>query len=140
MIKQGQKKHTKMTLTKREVKTGARKRAFLEAYEASACNVSRACKGIGISRNTFYEWRKSDPVFAMMAMEQEEAMLDFAESMLHEGIKAGKTAEIIFYLKTKGQKRGYIERQRLDVTSEVPDLSGMSIEELKLIAYGPDQG
>jgi hypothetical protein len=75
----------------------------------------------------------------MSVMDMEEALLDFAETMLYKAIKTGKTAELIFYLKTKGQKRGYIERQRLDVISEVPDLSGMSLDELKQIAYGPDQ-
>lgn len=124
-----------MTLTKREV----RKVAFIEAFESSACNVSVSCRKIGISRNTFYEWKKADPTFATSVMEHEEAILDFAETMLYKAIKDGKTAELIFFLKTKGQKRGYIERQRLDVISEVPDLSGMSLEELRLIAYGPDQ-
>lgn len=112
---------------------------FLSAFESSACNVSIACKSVGISRNTFYEWRKKYLDFAEKVKEQEESMLDFAETMLYKAIKKGKTAELIFYLKTKGQERGYVEKQRLDVTTDAPDLSGMSIEELRAIAYGQDQ-
>ena len=58
--------------------------------------------------------------------------------MLYKAIKEGKTPELIFFLKTKGQARGYIEKQRLDVTQSKPDLTGMSLNELREIAYGSD--
>ena len=43
----------------------------------------------------------------------EDVALDFAESALHDNIKNGKEASIIFYLKTKGKNRGYVERQEI---------------------------
>ena len=123
---------------KKNVKKEARKVAFLEVFEASACNVSVSCKKVGISRNTFYDWKKKDLAFAESVREQEEGLLDFAETMLYKAIKEGKTPELIFFLKTKGQARGYIEKQRLDVTQSKPDLTGMSLNELREIAYGSD--
>jgi hypothetical protein len=39
--------------------------------------------------------------------------LDFAESQLHKQIQEGNTTATIFLLKTKGKKRGYIERQEI---------------------------
>ena len=39
--------------------------------------------------------------------------LDFAESQLHKQIQNGEVSSTIFYLKTKGKKRGYIERQEI---------------------------
>tara|TARA_R110002167_G_scaffold27673_2_gene94039 strand:+ start:2965 stop:3345 length:381 start_codon:yes stop_codon:yes gene_type:complete len=125
-----------MTIIKKGEKILARKHLFLEVFETSACNVSVSCKKIGISRNTFYEWKKKDLLFAEAVKDQEEGLLDFAETMLYRAIKEGKTAELIFFLKTKGQSRGYIEKQRIETTTNRPDLSGMTIDELKDLAYG----
>jgi hypothetical protein len=96
------------------IKKNELKEQFVQFYESSACNISATCKRINISRNTFYEWRKEDAVWNNRLIEEEEALLDFAETMLFKGIKEGKTAELIFYLKTKGKKRGYVERTEID--------------------------
>ncbi len=45
--------------------------------------------------------------------------MDFAESQLYKQIKEGSTAATIFYLKTKGKKRGYIERQEIEHNGSV---------------------
>lgn len=44
-----------------------------------------------------------------------ESMVDVAESKLFENIKDNDNTAIIFYLKTKGKHRGYIERSELAV-------------------------
>jgi hypothetical protein len=46
-----------------------------------------------------------------------DVALDFAESQLHKQIKEGNSTATIFFLKTKGKKRGYIERQEVEVAS-----------------------
>ena len=125
-----------MTTTKKGEKKEVKKRLFLEAFELSVGNVSTTCSKIGISRNTFYQWKKKDLDFAQAVSDQEESLLDFAETMLHKAIKEGRTAELIFFLKTKGQSRGYIEKQRIETSREKPDLTGMTIDELRDIAYG----
>lgn len=107
--------------TKAQKKRDLKKEEFLQAFESSACNVSVSCKKVGISRNAFYEWKKNDPEFLQAVEDQNESLLDFAETMLYKGIKDGKTAELIFFLKTKGKKRGYIERiQTEDLTDREP--------------------
>lgn len=106
------------------------KESYLEAFDSSACNVSVSCKKVGISRNTFYEWKKDDLEFAEQCKEKEESLIDFAETMLYKGIKDGKTTELIFFLKTKGQSRGYVEKQQHHVTHDEPDLSGLSTDDL----------
>ena len=102
---------TKLATDERKKKM---KEEYLEAFSSSACNVSVSCRKIGISRNTFYVWRKEDEAFNEKVIEEEESLLDFAETMLYKGIRQGKTAELIFYLKTKGKFRGYIERIETD--------------------------
>ena len=59
-----------------------------------------------------------DQSFATKVDEVKEGLLDFAEHQLLSNIKEGKTAEILFYLKTKGKKRGYIERQEVDTIGD----------------------
>ena len=39
-----------------------------------------------------------------------EETLDYAESKLLQSIRDGNVTSIIFYLKTKGKKRGYVEQ------------------------------
>ena len=69
-----------------------------------------------------------------------ESILDLAETKLHENINDNDNTAIIFYLKTKGKKRGYIERLDIDHTSKGEslvkpiDLSKLSDEEIELMA------
>ncbi len=90
-----------------------KKAAFLEAYESKANNVSLACKAVGIVRQTYYNWLQEDEQFKNSVQEMDEAMLDFAETALFKQIKDGNTISLIFFLKTKGKKRGYVERQEI---------------------------
>ena len=94
-----------------------RKEAVLEALEKSLGVVTTAVKSVGIARSTFYKWLNEDKDFATKVKEIDNITLDFAESKLHEQIDSGNTAATIFYLKTRGKKRGYIEKSELDLTS-----------------------
>jgi len=87
--------------------------AFLDAIEKSLGVVHTACKIVGISRTTYYKWLKTDKEFKQGVGEVSEVTLDFAESELFKQMKSGNIASIIFYLKTKGKKRGYVERQEI---------------------------
>ncbi len=90
--------------------TEQHKKAVLIALEKSLGVVSEACKKAGIGRTTFYEWCRADQEFKKLVDEIESVALDFAESQLFKNIGAGKEASLIFYLKTKGRKRGYCEK------------------------------
>jgi len=67
-----------------------------------------------------YDWLKSDPVYKAAVESIQESVIDFAESHLYKLVKEGNPAATIFYLKTKGKKRGYIERQEIEVTERSP--------------------
>lgn len=94
-----------------------KKEAILKALENSLGVVTVACKQADIPRSTYYKWLKEDEEFAQSVKEIENIALDFAESQLHTQIKDGSTPATIFYLKTKGKKRGYIERSELDLST-----------------------
>jgi len=92
-------------------KTKHNKKQLLAALEASLGVVTTACKKVGVSRKTFYHYLKTDPEFKLGVDDISEIALDFVESKLHQQISSGNTTATIFYLKTKGKKRGYIERK-----------------------------
>lgn len=110
---------------------GTLKRAMLEALEKCLGIVSDAVKIVGIGRTTHYSWMKDDPEYKQAVESIDDIALDFAESKLHErmrGVEMAKigsdgemntytlppdTTAIIFYLKTKGKKRGFVERQEV---------------------------
>ncbi len=94
-----------------------KKESMLEALEQTLGVVTTACKSTGIPRSTFYKWIREDEKFKRSVQDIENIALDFAESQLHTQMKNGNTSATIFYLKTKGKKRGYIERSELDLTS-----------------------
>ena len=94
-----------------------KKESILEALEKSLGVVTMACKSADVPRSTYYKWLNEDEEFAKAVKDIENIALDFGESQLHKQIKDGNTSATIFFLKTKGKKRGYIERSELDLTS-----------------------
>lgn len=95
-----------------------KKDALIQALEKSLGVVTTACKQVGVGRTTYYEWINTDKEFAKQVSEIQNIALDFAESQLHKQIGEGSTAATIFYLKTKGKGRGYIERQEVVTDSD----------------------
>jgi len=93
------------------------KKNMLEALEKSLGIVSTAAKEVGIVRNTFYEWYKADEEFKRDVDLIGENAIDFVESQLFKQIREGNPACTIFYLKTKGKKRGYVERTEIATTT-----------------------
>ena len=97
--------------------TDITKKAMLEALEKSLGIVTSACKSVDISRETHYRWLREDAEYKAAVEALSDVALDFAESQLHKQIKDGNSTATIFFLKTKGKKRGYVERQELDVST-----------------------
>ena len=83
---------------------------MLEILEKSAGNVSVACKKIGIGRTTYYDWCEHSAHFKKAVDDIQESLIDLAETKLMQKINDGDTTSTIFFLKTKGKSRGYIER------------------------------
>ena len=105
---------------------------LLEALEKSLGVVTTACKIVDCNRSTFYKYYNNDSNFRESVDELQNLTLDFAESQLHKQIKDGNTTATIFYLKTKGKRRGYIERKEVEVTAEIAT-SKLSTEARKKI-------
>jgi hypothetical protein len=110
--------------TSQPLKTLHNKKAMLDALEKSLGVVTSACKSVGVSRWTYYDWLRNDEEFKKQVDDIQNIALDFAESQLHKQIQSGNISGIIFYLKTKGKDRGYIERVEQHMTyieGQLPD-------------------
>ena len=105
-----------------------KKDALLQALENSLGIVSTACNRSGISRSSFYKWYKEDEEFRKKVDEIDNLKLDFVESKLFKNIENEKEKSIIFYLQHKGHKRGYVQRQNINLTSNEEDIKKIEIE------------
>jgi hypothetical protein len=102
---------------------------MIEALEKSLGIVTVACKQVGISRQTHYDWYNGDIEYKKAVEDISDIALDFAESMLHKQIENKDTVATIFYLKCRGKKRGYIERTEMDLNiKELPKLPDIIIK------------
>ena len=87
-----------------------KKKLFLEALSNGLGIIETALRAVGIPRNTYVNWRKSDPEFDQQCADIMESQVDFVEGKLLQRINEGDTTAMIFYLKTKGKNRGWTEK------------------------------
>jgi hypothetical protein len=90
-----------------------KKEAMLQALNKTLGLVSQAAKIVGIDRTTHYNWLLNDEEYKLAVESTNDLVLDMAESSLYKQINQGNTAATIFYLKTRGKKRGYQEGEQL---------------------------
>lgn len=83
---------------------------IIEALAETNGLLTLAAKKAGVSYTTINRYVHDFPSVKDAAQQAREGMLDFAESKLYSAINEGNMTAIIFYLKTQGKSRGYIER------------------------------
>jgi hypothetical protein len=108
-----------------------KKKMLIESLENSLGIVSTACSKANISRSSFYKWYKEDEEFRKKVDEIDSVKLDFVESQLFKNIQNLKEKSIIFYLQHKGHKRGYIQKQNINLTSNEEKINKIEIEIVK---------
>jgi hypothetical protein len=112
-------KKKKSNRTKNPTKSNTIKKAMIQALQKTLGVVTAACEKVGIDRTTHYEWLKNDEEYRKAVEDIANIALDFVESKLYGEIQQGNTTAIIYYLKTKGRKRGYVEKQELDINNKI---------------------
>jgi hypothetical protein len=126
----------------------AQKKAFLEAMARTFGNVTQAAKATGIHRTTPYKWQVADPSFAkdFTSGMYKEMLLDAIDAKLVKlAIQDENPTALIFLAKTRGKKRGYVERTEHDfrgsilATVDYTRLSEATKQELETLAKDPGQ-
>lgn len=108
------------------------KELLLQALQKHIGMVGAACKEVGISRNQYHVYYRTDPDFKAKVDEVMEGQIDMVETELLKKIKGGSEKSIHFYLKYKAKKRGY--NDTLDITTDgkaITDIQVIKITEYK---------
>jgi hypothetical protein len=93
------------------------------AYNFQKSDIKKAIEGSGgyiseIARRLKCDWHTANKYIKEFELSEDlivedEKATDRAEIKLMQAIEDGEIAAIIFRLKTKGKKRGYVERQEV---------------------------
>jgi transposase-like protein len=112
--------------------------ALIEKIEQARGNISAVARAFGVTRRTIYK-RIMRNATAQKALEDaRETMLDEAESVLYTKALEGSTPELIFFLKTQGRRRGYVERQEITGAEGGPLEVEFDYSKFIRSATGPD--
>ena len=103
-----------MTKYDKKGRLRGKKKLMIKALNSQLGVITAACKQVKISRETHYRWLREDKLYKKEAEDMSNITLDFAENALFKQIKKGVVPSTIFYLKTKGRKRGYVEHHEVE--------------------------
>ena len=81
---------------------------------------SLASRQLGIAVSTFYNYVNRYPTIKRALDDERNIWIDVAESELIKLIKKGNITAIMFFLKTVGKMRGYVERQEISGADNGP--------------------
>ena len=99
-----------------------KKETFLKALKNNLGHISKSCIAANIHRRTYYSWIDKDNKFKDDCNDVSEGLVDLVESKLLENINNNDNTCIIFFLKTKGKSRGYIEKQEIELIKPIDEI------------------
>lgn len=131
-----------------------KQKSFINALKNSLGVVTEMCDATGVARSSHYRWMKENPIYKAAVDEVSDIALDFGETQLFSLMRGVKIKEVrrrqdpddktkiieetveytsapdktsvIFFLKTKGKKRGFIERQEITGLDGTPIAGAMA--------------
>ena len=93
----------------------ATQRAMLQALREHRGLVTYASKASGVGRSTHYDWMRDCPEYKQAVDEIKDFVLDEIEHTAMSMITDDKNPAVtIFYLKTLGKTRGFVEKQEIE--------------------------
>ena len=90
-----------------------RKNDVVGAIRQYKGNISAIARAFGITRQAVYNYISNKPDLKQLIEDERESMIDDAESEIYKQIRKGNTTALIFFLKTQGKQRGYVERNEI---------------------------
>jgi len=93
------------------------KRKFLKALKGTAGILTQVAKNMDVSRNAVHEYINRTPEVKPLTEQEREQILDIIEgSLINRAVKGEDLKAQMFYLKTIGRKRGYVEKTETELS------------------------
>jgi len=92
---------------------------YKQALIAEGGYLSYAAKRLGVTTSTVQQRIEHSPELQAVRAEYEEKFLDTCENSLATLVKQNNLGAICFSLKCKGHKRGWIEKNKIEVEGNV---------------------
>jgi len=92
-----------------------RKSLFLKAWFSRNWNISAAMKLVGLSRNTYEMWKRSDPKFLELVEEIKWCQDNFFEEQVMMQVKAGDISILKEIMASRLAHRGYGRKTEIDM-------------------------
>lgn len=108
----------------------------IEAITDAKGLLTVAARRLGCSRQTVYNYMEKHEAIREAYNDANESNIDFVENKLMMAINNDNTTAIIFFLKTKGKDRGYVERREIASLEKSIDLDKLSYDQLERLAGG----
>lgn len=89
----------------------------IEALNTTSGLVHLGADRLGCSPSTVYRYAERYPAVREAIEHHKGRRLDAAEASLWAAVQRGEAWAVIFYLKTQGKHRGYVERQEVTGTA-----------------------
>lgn len=86
---------------------------LIPAIEEANGNLSLVARRLNVDRSTVYKFIADKTTIQQALKDAREKMIDNVESTLYSKALGGDTTAMIFFLKTQGKSRGYVERQEV---------------------------
>lgn len=119
------KKPTKTPVSKITPARKIKQKNFLVAFMKNNCMVQASCDEVGINPKTFYDWCKEND-FHDQINQCIERRLDAVERNINK-LALTDTTAAIFQAKCLLKKRGYIEKQQLEMSGNL-DIKILNID------------
>lgn len=105
---------------------------------AEACRILHETFGRSVTTSQMGRIVAASPRLRALKVNIEDARLDYAESQLWRKIEAGDLQALLFYLKTKGAKRGYVSTIKHQGDPAKPivatfDFKGVPRDQLRMV-------
>jgi hypothetical protein len=93
---------------------GLTNKQIIAAFKNTGGIVSKVAMKLNVTRQAIYARMMKSEELRDAQISARETAIDMAEDKLMANISKGDNTAIIFYLKTQGKRRGYIEKQEVE--------------------------